>query len=42
MEHIILFAISTVIMHLGLPFASTSGPSPIEDSIDAALQHAFR
>ena len=24
-------------MRLGLPFASTSGPFPIEDSIDAAI-----
>jgi len=38
MEHIILFAISTVIMRLGLPFVSTKdGSNPVDDSIDAAI-----
>ena len=36
MEHIILFAISTVIMRLGLPFVSTRS-NPVDDSIDAAI-----
>ena len=34
MEHIILFAICTLIMRLGLPFASTTDGS---DGIDAAI-----
>ena len=38
MEHIILFAICTLIMRLGLPFVSTTdGSNPVDDSIDAAI-----
>ena len=38
MEHIILFAICTVIIRLGLPFASTTdGSPPVENLIGAAL-----